>query len=432
MAKITKTEEQLTKELEVAMKKLYKTLLGTPEEKIQILRTKFESEIQQLIQPNQTEKVSEKKENPKKKEKSEPSEEMKAILDLLRHLTPHAEIAQRYGRTHSAISQTAKKNGIYSPKAVRRELEKPEVAELPNEELATKMGVYPEDIERIRQELEKGKEQAPQEEQEKQHEQEIKLATQQEENTGKVKTRIRISTEDKKKIIELGKQGLYQTAIAGEMKRSQSNISRILREEGIMPTIKIEALLKKTESQQMADEDLAAKTGVYPETIRWIREKLNEKEAPTHTEEPDKVARPEEQNSQEPEQDPKMEFIVQQIVNYGRKGMETSEIIERTGASEEIINNTFKQNHIWSSQKIREKLAQPETKRIPNAVWARWTGVDEETITRIREELERDKKNEEHLSSERIQQQTEPIEGQQQESGERAENTERLTTAKRW
>lgn len=420
--KIIKTEEQLTKDLEVAMKKLYKTLPGTPEEKIQILRTKFESEIQQLIQLNQTEKVS------KKKEKSEPSEEMKAILDLLRQLRPHAEIAQQYGKSQPAIiSQIAKRNGIYSPKAVRKLLKTPEAAEMTNQELAEKTGAYPEAIERRRKELEKGKQQAKNKEK--------KALEQQEENTGK--TRTPISAKDKKKIIELAKQGLSIIAIASEVKRNKANISRILSKKGIMPIFKIGALLKKPESQQMSDEDLAAKTGVYPETIRRIREKLNlevrksaslearvtveaedlqlpqesaGEEVPAHMEEPKEIALPEEQNSKGPEQGPEMEFIVQQIINYGKAGMEVPEIAEKTGASEDSINSILSENRIWSSQKIREKLAQPGTERMSNAIWARWTGVDEETITRIREELERDKKNEEHLSNERIQQQTKPIE----------------------
>lgn len=306
MAKITRTEEQLTKDLEVAIKKLYKTLPGTPEEKNQILREKFEGVINQL-KSKDVQMVNSSK-------KTRPLQEDFAI-----------------------DSETT---------AVQQD---------------------------------------------------------------KVKTKTRISAEDRSRIIELAKQGVPQTKIASRVKRHEITVHKILRKKGIMPVVKIRALLKEQEYQEMSAEELADRTGVYPETIRRIREKLGETENITavgaqtlpipegvsqRSGEPKEEVLPEKQDDQQTELTIQLTGIEQQIVNYGKAGMKISEIIEKTNATEEAINSIFNQNHIWSSEKIREKLRQPGTEKISNAVWAKWTGVNEETIAAIREELEKDKQSE--------------------------------------
>ena len=319
MAKITRTEEQLTKDLEVAIKKLYKTLPGTPEEKNQILREKFEGVINQL-KSKDVQMVNSSK-------KTRPLQEDFAI-----------------------DSETT---------AVQQD---------------------------------------------------------------KVKTKTRISAEDRSRIIELAKQGVKRATIASEVGRPVVSIYTILRQEGIMPVVKIKALLKEQEYQEMSDEELAARIGVYIETIRRIKENiLGEtestfqakvtavevqtqtlpipeeiviEEVPQHSGEPKEEVLPEKQDDQQTELTIQLTGIEQQIVNYGKAGMKISEIIEKTNATEEAINSIFNQNHIWSSEKIREKLRQPGTEKISNAVWAKRTGVDEETIATIREELEKDRQSE--------------------------------------
>lgn len=321
MAKITKTEEQLTKDLEVAIKKLYKTLPGTPEEKNQILREKFEGVINQL-----------------------------KLKDV------------------QMVNGSKKTRPLQEDFVIDSET----------------------------------------------------TAVQQENIMGKVKTKTRISAEDRGRIIELAKQGVPQTKIASKVERHEITVHRILRKKGIMPVVKIRVLLKEQEYQEMSDEELAAKTGVYPETIRRIRENIlgetentfQEKvaageaetlpipegivieEVPQHSEEPKEEVLPEKQDDQETELTIQLTDIEQQIVNYGKAGTKISEIIEKTNATEEAIINIFNQNHIWSSEKIREKLRQPGTEKISNTVWAKWTGVNEETIAAIREELEKDKQSE--------------------------------------
>lgn len=366
MAKITKTEEQLTRDLEVAMKKLYRTLPGTPEEKTQVLRAKFEDEIQQLIQPIEKETVSKKR---------KVSEKTKVIVDLLRQLKPYAEIAEQCGTSISYIDAISGKNGIYSQKAARVELKQESSKELSNEELADQMGVYPEAIERVRKELEQ-KRQAKVEEQAQKQQAKAKRQEQKSE-----------PSEEMKAIIDLLRHLKSQTEIAEQYGKAQSYMSIIAKKNGIYSIRAVRKELRQESSKGLSNEELATKMGVYPEAIERVRQELAGKEVPMHTEEPKEVAQPEEQNSQETEQEPEVEFIVQQIVNYGKAGVEVSEIAEKTGISEDSINNTLSENRIWSSQRIQEKLAKPEAKRIPNAIWARWTGVDEETIRRIREEI---------------------------------------------
>lgn len=288
MAKITRTEEQLTKDLEVAIKKLYKTLPGTPEEKNQILREKFEGVINQL-KSKDVQMVNSSK-------KTRPLQEDFAI-----------------------DSETT---------AVQQD---------------------------------------------------------------KVKTKTRISAEDRSRIIELAKQGVKRATIASEVGRPVVSIYTILRQEGIMPVVKIKALLKEQEYQEMSDEELAARIGVYIETIRRIKENiLGEtestfqakvtavevqtqtlpipeeiviEEVPQHSGEPKEEVLPEKQDDQQTELTIQLTGIEQQIVNYGKAGMKISEIIEKTNATEEAINSIFNQNHIWSSEKIREKLRQPGTEK---------------------------------------------------------------------
>lgn len=311
MAKITRTEEQLTKDLEVAIKKLYKTLPGTPEEKNQILREKFEGVINQLK-----------------------------------------------SKDVQMVNSSKKTRTLQEDFAIDSET----------------------------------------------------TAVQQD----KVKTKTRISAEDRSRIIELAKQGVPQTKIASRVKRHEITVHKILRKKGIMPVVKIRALLKEQEYQEMSAEELADRTGVYPETIRRIREKLGETEnifqenitavgaktlpipegVSQRSGEPKEEVLPEKQDDQQTELTIQLTGIEQQIVNYGKAGMKISEIIEKTNATEEAINSIFNQNHIWSSEKIREKLRQPGTEKISNAVWAKWTGVNEETIAAIREELEKDKQSE--------------------------------------
>ena len=355
MAKITKTEEQLNKDLEVAIKKLYKMLPGTPEEKIQILGEKFESVINQL-KPKDVQIVN------------------------------SSNVTQLFQEDFVIDSETT--------------------------------------------------------------------ALQQENTIGKVKTKTRISAEDRGRIIELAKQGVPQTKIASKVERHEITVHRILRKKGIMPVKKIRVLLKEQEYQEMSDEELAAKTGVYPETIRRIRENILgetentfQEEVPQHSEEPKEEVLPEKQDDQQTELTIQLTDIEQQIVNYGKAGTKISEIIEKTNATEEAIIKTSEevdeasssevqegqeaQNEtltkpinigqqvviygrmamevaeisekvgiskgsvsqklrtakIWSATKIRHVLKQPGAEKKSNTTWASIAGVNVEAIKRIREEI---------------------------------------------
>lgn len=343
MAKITKTEEQLTKDLEVVMKKLYKTLPGTPEEKIQILGEKFESIINQL-KPKDVQIVN-----------------------------------------SSKVTQLFQEDFVIDTEAT---------------------------------------------------------AIQQENTIGEVKTKTRTSAEDKRRIIELAKQGVPQNEIASKVERHTITVRRIISKEGIMSIVKIRALLKERENQEISVEELAARTGVYPETIRRIREKLLEETKNTFQEKetaveagtlpiPEGTVKEEvsqhsggsteevllgKQDDQEttivvevhgkekrdtdlietskelvepnlPEVQNRTLSIQQQIVKFGKTAMEVPEIASRVGVSSSHVSQRLRDFEIWSAAKIRRELKQPGAEKRSDNSWANLAGVDIEAIRRIRDEI---------------------------------------------
>ncbi|MCI9038313.1 MAG: hypothetical protein HFJ29_00280 [Clostridia bacterium] len=303
-----------------------------------------------------------KKQNPEDKKKRELSQTSLQILELARQGVPHGEIAEQYKRTAGYISSLARRNGIASVKVIRQELKQEDSKDLSSEGLATKLGVYPATIERIRKELEK---------------------TESKSKSDKEKeARERQKAQEFAMIIDLAKKGIKHTAIAKRCGKSTPTIDKIAKENGICTVREIVQMMRQPGLEDLSDEEWATKTGVYPETIAEIKERLEERQTTNET-------RPRTNNREiilSPEKEAK-------IIDLLKQGISNIQIHELVGLQSAWINNFAKKCGIANWRTIKQILM--NEKGVTDEEVAERTGVYVETVARIRAEIEQAKKRRE-------------------------------------